>query len=90
MAYNQEFKDLSDVWNEALASYAESTGQDIRKLPHYHNITDVMNDAQLNVDHFNAFRHPPGAVSKLRDHLTRHVEIIQGSAQLIASAATPV
>lgn len=80
MASQVESTDLTDLWQKAMAEYTESVGQDIRELPHYNNITDVMSDAQLHAEHFNSFRHPPGSVNKLRTRLNRQVDIIQGSA----------
>lgn len=71
MAYKGESKDPKDLWQEVMAVYTESTGQDIRKLPCYRNITDVMNDAQLNAEHFNKFQHPLRAVNNLRTYLAR-------------------
>ena len=90
MAYKEESRDLKDLWQEAMTAYTASTEKNLEELPLYRNITDVMNDAQLNAEHFDKFRHPPGLVNKLRTRLGRHIEIIQSSAQLVVAAATPV
>lgn len=85
-----EGTDIAELWNEALKSYYVTTGQDLRTLPKFRNVNDIMNDAQLKNDLFDNFRHDKGKVDKLRSAVTRNSDLVMKGAEYIAQAAIPV
>lgn len=82
--------DIGELWSEALKSYYVTTGQDLRTLPRFTSVNDILNDAQLKNDLFDNFRHDKGKVDKLRSAVTRNSDLVMKGAEYIAQAAIPV
>lgn len=89
-ALSNESTDIADLWGDALSDYYKTTGQDLKTLPRFTSVSDIMDDAQLKNDLFDAFRHDKGKVDKLRSAVSRNSDLVMKGAEYIAQAATPV
>lgn len=89
-ATENESTDIASLWTDALKSYYVTTGQDLRTLPRFTSVNDIMNDAQLKNDLFDNFRHDKGKVDRLRSAVTRNSDLVMKGAEYIAQAAIPV
>ncbi|KLU84503.1 hypothetical protein MAPG_03544 [Magnaporthiopsis poae ATCC 64411] len=81
--------DVAALWDQALTSYSDRTGVDIRMaVQPQKSISSIMMEQQRLLQAFSGFRHNKGKVDKLRTVIARNADVVQSVATLVADAAS--
>ena len=63
---------------------------DLRTLPQFRSLDNILNDALLKRNIFDSFRHDKGKFDRLRTIITKITYLVSRAAEDIAQAAVPV
>lgn len=72
---SDDVSDLAVLWNDAVATFKEKTGQDL-KFPPYKNMGDALKAADIRAERFKEFRHDKGKTDKVRSAFSANLTVI--------------
>ncbi|EER37611.1 predicted protein [Histoplasma capsulatum H143] len=79
--------DISLLWQRALDKYQENTGKDLEDMPHFTNVEDILDDAQLQQTAFDQFRHDGELLDRIRSSVTGNFNFLESLKFLVDGAA---
>lgn len=80
-------RDVSDLWKEALKAYKGIVGFDLNKK--FDNLQSMIDQGVDDMNHFHKFRHNEKKVDKLRTLFKANLDYLDAGAEQLISAATP-
>lgn len=82
--------DVAVLWQDALLQYSQTTGKDIRDLPQYANVDEVLKDSQARKDAFSTYRHDGKRVDRLRSSIIRSNGLLSSGARILGAGTSGV
>ncbi|KAG5292849.1 hypothetical protein I7I48_05057 [Histoplasma ohiense] len=79
--------DISLLWQRALDKYQENTGKDLEDMPHFTNVEDILDDAQLQQTAFDQFRHDGELLDRIRSSVAGNFNFLESLKFLVDGAA---
>ena len=80
-------RDVSDLWKEALRNYKGVVGYDLQ--PKFGNVQEMVDYGTEQMNNFHKFRHNDKKVDHLRSLFAANLDYIEKGAQQLIAAAVP-
>ncbi|EEH16587.1 hypothetical protein PABG_06674 [Paracoccidioides brasiliensis Pb03] len=79
--------DVSLLWQQALDKYQESTGKNLKQIPSFGRVEDILADAELQQSMFSTFRHNGEMGDRLRSSVARNASFLESLRFVVDGAA---
>ncbi|GJC84386.1 hypothetical protein ColLi_07224 [Colletotrichum liriopes] len=86
-AWENDGRDVADLWKEALKAYKGIVGFDLERK--FDNVEAMIAQGTKEMENFHKFRHNEKKVDKLRSLFAANLDFIEQGAQQLISAAAP-
>lgn len=82
-----ERRDVKDLWNEALRSYKDVIGEELKQT--FPNVDAIREDGIKQMNAFHKWRHDGAKVDRLRSLFMENISYIETGTQKLIAAAEP-
>lgn len=84
---DQDRRDVSDLWIEALRNYKGIVG--VALQPRFASIAEIIDAGTAEMNRFHKYRHDDKKVDELRKLFISNMDFVEQGTQQLVSAATP-